>query len=141
MGKFKNLSRTDPATVSTGFGSQSYFHAVGGGPPIIFLSTIIVSDCNLSEPKLTYNNKLQKSIEGACLEGEWERLVGAVGQIIRVREFGGQLIGCNLSFGTAYASVDSSKFRLSHTVIIYFLQIVRYPISICSSWGTSFQWT
>jgi hypothetical protein len=122
MGRYKNLSRADPATVSTGVGSQTYFHAVGGGPPLIFISTIIVSDCNLLEGKMTNNNKLQKSIEGACFEGEWERLVGAIGQVIRVREFKGQVVGGNLTFGTAYASVDFGMFPHSQIHFVHHLK-------------------
>lgn len=122
MGKYKNLSRADPATVSTGVGSQSYFHGVGGGPPIIFTSTIIVSDCNLLEGKMTNNNKLQKSVEGACFAGEWERLVGAIGQVIRLRQFKGQIAGGDLTFGTAYAPVNFGKFPLWNIHVGYCLK-------------------
>jgi hypothetical protein len=45
--KFANLSRTNPARISTGVGSLTYFHAVGGGTLIVFLLTIVVKDCNL----------------------------------------------------------------------------------------------
>ncbi len=110
VGPFRNISRTNPAKISTGFGNQTYFHAVGGGPPFVFTSVIHVSACHLDEPKHNSNGKVQKLIEGACIEGEWERLVGAIGQVIHAREFMGQINGGDLSFGTAYASADSGVF-------------------------------
>jgi len=36
LANFRNLSCTDPAKVSTAVGSQTYFHAVGGGGPLLF---------------------------------------------------------------------------------------------------------
>jgi hypothetical protein len=107
VANFCNISRADPAHISTGFGNQTYFHPVGGGAPFVFTSVIHVSSCHLEEPKVNSNGKMQKVIEGACIEGEWERLIGAIGQVIHAREFKGQLNGSNLSFGTAYTSVDS----------------------------------
>jgi hypothetical protein len=107
-GVFRNISRSDTARISTGFGSQTYFHAIGGGPAIMFTSIVQVSACYLDEPKVSSNGKMQKLIEGACIEGEWERLVGAIGQVIHAREFKGQLNGGNLLFSTSFASADSS---------------------------------
>lgn len=106
MGGFANLSRIDPARISTGVGSKTYFHGIGGGLPIIFLSVIVVKECNVGEPKANSTGKLQKFVEGACIEGEWERLVGAIGQIIHAREYKAQLFLDNLSFGTAYSSSE-----------------------------------
>jgi len=107
--KFTNLSCTDPAKISTGVGSLTYFHAVGGGTPIIFLSTIVVKDCNLQDAKMSSTGRFQKIIEGACIEGEWERLVSAIGQVIHAREFKAQLYMDNLSFATTYGS-DNCMF-------------------------------
>lgn len=102
--KFANLSRTDPVRISTGVGSSTYFHAVGGGTPIVFLSTIVIKDCSLQAAKISSAGRSQKIIEGACIEGEWERLVGAIGHIIHARKFKAQLYLNNLSFATAYGS-------------------------------------
>jgi len=102
--KFANLSRTDPAKISTGMGSSTHFHAVGGGAPIVFLSTIVVKDCNLQDAKVSSTGRFQKVIEGACIEGEWERLVGAIGHVIHAREFKAQYYMDNLSFATTYSS-------------------------------------
>ena len=87
-------------------GSSTYFHAVGGGTPIIFLSTIVVKDCNLQDAKMSSTGRFQKVIEG-----EWERLVGAIGHIIHAREFKAQFYMDNLSFATAYSS-DNCIFSL-----------------------------
>lgn len=53
------------------------------------------------------NGKMQKVIAGACIAGEWERLVGAIGMVIHQREFKAQLAQDNLSFSTAYSSSSS----------------------------------
>jgi hypothetical protein len=114
--KFFNLSRTDPAKISTGVGSSTYFHAVGGGMPIVFLSTIVVKDCNLQDAKISSTGRRQKVIEGACIEGEWERLVGAIGHVIHAREFKAQYYVDNLSFATAYDSCMFVIFILLDTI-------------------------
>jgi hypothetical protein len=86
---------------------QMHFHAVGGSSPLTFVSTIVVNECNLQQPKLGSNGKWQKVIEGACIEGEWERLVGSIGMIANVTDYKAQICEGNLSFGTAYASQDN----------------------------------
>ena len=98
-----NLSRTDPAKISTGFGSQIHFHAVGGGGPLTFVSTIRVADCYLVEPKLSKNGKFQRLIDGGLIEGEWERLVGAIGQVIHQTEYVAQIVSGYFSFTTSFA--------------------------------------
>jgi hypothetical protein len=103
----RNLSRCDPKYVSTGFGGATYFHQVGGGSPTVFISVIRVSDCHLVEPKLTNHGKFQKVLEGACIQGEWERLVGAIGQIINEQEYKAPLEAGRLTFGTAFGTGDS----------------------------------
>ena len=119
-GNIRNLSRSDPAKISIGIGSQNPFHAVSGSGPLVFVSTIVVSECNLREPKLnSKNGKLQKVIEGACIEGEWERLVGAIGMIVNATDYKAQFQGGNLSFGTAFASQDYGTCALvGRTVIL-----------------------
>jgi hypothetical protein len=109
VGSIRNLSRSDPAKISYGVGSQTHFHTVGGGGPLTFISTIVVHECNLQEPKVYPNGKSQKIIVGACIEGEWERLVGSIGMIANVTEYKSQLQGGNLTFGTAYASQDHGR--------------------------------
>jgi len=115
-GSYHNLSRIDPATISTGVGSSTYFHAVGGGSPYMFTSLVLVNSCHLDEPRTSSAGKTQKLIEGACIEGEWERLVGCIGQIIHAREFKGQIQAGNLSFTTAFASAGNRAF-----IILFFI--------------------
>jgi hypothetical protein len=117
VGNFRNLSRFDPAKVSVGIGSQSHFHAVGGGGPLVFVSTIIVNECSLREPKMSQNGKLHKFIEGACIEGEWERLVGAIGMIINETTYKAQFQGGNVLFGTAFGDYGTCA-RVVWTVIL-----------------------
>ncbi|KIM74689.1 hypothetical protein PILCRDRAFT_14243 [Piloderma croceum F 1598] len=99
-----NLSQSDPAKISTGFGSQTYFHAVGGSGPFTFISTIRVSECYLIDPKPSANGKTQRLIEGALVEGKWEQLVGAIGQVINKLEYKAQIQAGYLSFSTSFAS-------------------------------------
>jgi len=94
--------------ISTGFGSQTYFHTTVGGGPLTFVSTIRVGDCHLIDPKTNANGKVQKLIEGAVIEGEWERLVGAIGQVINRSEYRAQIQAGYVSFATAFSSPDSS---------------------------------
>jgi hypothetical protein len=111
---YKNLSRIDPAVVSTGIGSSKYFHPVGGGAPYIFTSLILVSSCHLDVPHVSSSGRSQKLVEGACIEGEYERLVGCIGQIIRLREFKSQTSAGNISFTTAFSQANNSmSFRCS----------------------------
>jgi hypothetical protein len=101
---YKNLSRINPVVISTGVGNSTYFHPVSGGAPYIFTSLILVSSCYLDVPKTSNTGRTQKYVEGACIEGEYERLVGCIGQIIHSREFKGQIAGGNISFATAFAT-------------------------------------
>jgi hypothetical protein len=94
--------------VFTSVRSSNYFHPVGGGAPYVFTSLIMVSLCYLDEPKTLSAGKTQKLVEGACIEGEWERLVGCIGQIISSREFRGQIVGGNVSFTTVFATARNS---------------------------------
>lgn len=107
MGFYANLSRTDPALISTTFTSQQYFHVLGGGVrPLIFTSAIIVSECHLHFPKTFTAAKPTKVISGGLFAGEWERFVGAVGMVIGAQNFGAQLFKDNLSFSTSAALTD-----------------------------------
>jgi hypothetical protein len=125
MGKFVNLARVDPARISTGVG-RSFFHRVGGGPAMVFVSVIVVKECYLDKPKASSNGKLQKIIEGACIEGEWERLVGAIGQIIHAREYKAQLYLDNLTFGTAYGSPESCTSVLPFVCVCLIIETFFY---------------
>jgi hypothetical protein len=51
--------------------------------------------------------KMQKLIEGAGIEGEWERLVGALGQIIDKAEYKAQVQSGYVSFSTLLVGSDS----------------------------------
>jgi hypothetical protein len=99
---FANLSRADPAIISTGYLGQTYLHLLTGGPrALTFTSVIIVDSCHLVEAKPASNSKPVKAISGALIEGEWERLIGAIGMVLRERDFKAQLFKDNLSFTTA----------------------------------------
>jgi hypothetical protein len=72
------------------------------------------------------NGKQQKVIEGACIEGKWEHLVGAIGMIVNAAEFKSQIMAGNLTFGTAYASPDYGMYTCSVFVAI----LIEYmPVS------------
>lgn len=109
-GGIHNLARFDPAKISIGVGSQTYLHPVGGGLPLTFVSTVIVGDCHLTQPKTSPNGKMNKFIEGAGIEGEWDRLVGALGQVIDKVEYKAQIQAGYVSFSTAFASSESGVF-------------------------------
>jgi hypothetical protein len=111
-GGILNLARADPTRISTGVGSQKYLHAVGGGPPLTFVSTVVVGECHLIEPKTYNTGKMQKLIEGAGIEGEWDRLVGALGQIIDQTEYSAQIQAGYVSFSTSFASPTSGVYTL-----------------------------
>ena len=129
-GKYSNAARRSPAGYSTGTGSQTHFHPVGGGAPIIFTSVVVVDSSHLFEPKMTGNGKMQKVIAGACIAGEWERLVGAVGMVIHQREFKAQLAQDNLSFSTAYSS--SSSDTGMHAVVVALHRLTPFHVHIRS---------
>jgi hypothetical protein len=108
--QFANLSRVDPAYVSTGCNGSKHFHRLASTAPIVFTSVIVVSSSSLLEPKMTTNSKPAKMISGALIAGEWERFVGAIGMVLWEREFKGQLFRDNLSFMTAPLMVDGKLF-------------------------------
>jgi hypothetical protein len=110
FGNYRNLSRIDPMVISTGVHNSNYFHPVGGGAPYVFTSLILVSSCHLDEPKTSHGGRRQKIVEGACIEGEWERLVGCIGHIIRSREFTSQVVAGNLSFTTSFTTAKNREF-------------------------------
>jgi hypothetical protein len=106
--KFANLSRIDPALVSTGVNGKNYLHPVGNGShPIVFTSVIVVDECHLIRPKSSANNKPFKMIGGKVFSGEWERLVGCIGMILGIRDFKAQLFKDVLSFTTTFQSNES----------------------------------
>ena len=119
--KYFNLSREDPALVSTGSFGRNYFHAVGDATALIFTSVIVVNTCYLAEPKISDNMKPVKVIEGALLEGEWERFVGAIGMIMGEDEFRAQLFKDYLSFSTIVATgyEGSSSMSFISLLIIF----------------------
>jgi len=47
--------------------------------PTMFTSLVLVNSCYLTSQERRLAGKTQKVIEGACIEGEWERLVGCIG--------------------------------------------------------------
>ena len=107
-GRTRNLSRHDPANISYGVGNQPYLHANSGGGPLVFVSTVVVSQCHLIDARINAtNSRSQKLIEGACIEGEMERLVGAIGQVINQVEYKGQIQAGNISFATTFSTGDS----------------------------------
>jgi hypothetical protein len=95
-----NLSRTDPAKISTGSNGKKHFHSLQSDQPLVFTSVIVVDQCYLEDGKATSTGKLQKILKGMLLEGEFERFVGNIGMIIRSREFGAQIYKDILDFST-----------------------------------------
>jgi hypothetical protein len=77
---------------------------VGGSAPVTFVSVVKVRECFLVNPKVS-NNKIQKVIEGASIDGEWERVVCAIGQIINHKEYKSQIQGGYLQFSTTFSPV------------------------------------
>jgi hypothetical protein len=114
VGRFANLSRDDPALITSGDNSKNYFHLLRSGmTPMIFTSVIIVNQCHLVEPKVAGNGRMYKVIDGALMAGEFECFVGAIGMIIGEEEFKAQLYMDNLSFATAFSPSDSSEVPCS----------------------------
>jgi hypothetical protein len=110
-GNFANLSRVDPAIISTGHLGHTYLHLLqGGARPLIFTSVIVVDSCHLLEAKPAPNSKPVKAIAGSLLEGEWERLIGCIGMIIHEHDFKAQLYKDNLSFTTAPSTAEGESF-------------------------------
>ena len=114
MGGVRNLSRSDPAKLSTGFGSQTYFHATGGSGPLTFVSAVRVGECHLIDPKTSANGRIQRLIEGAVIAGEWDRLVAVIGHVINQVEFKAQIQAGYVSFATALTSPESGKLLVLH---------------------------
>lgn len=107
-----------------GTGSQTYFHPLGGGSPILFTSVIVVNNCHLMEARSIASGKMQKVIDGAGIAGEWERFVGGIGMVLNAREFKAQLYMDNLSYAMAYSSLEStseSLFSFLHAQLLIFL--------------------
>jgi hypothetical protein len=114
VGGVRNLSRSDPAKLSTGFGSQTYFHATGGGGPLTFVSAVRVGECHLIDPKTSANGRIQRLIEGAVIAGEWDRLVAVIGHVINQVEYKAQIQAGYVSFATALTSPESGKLLVLH---------------------------
>ncbi len=111
------MARSDPANISTGFGGQTYLHAVGGSPPLTFVSTVVVGQCHLIDYKTHSNGKMQKLIEGIGIEGEWDRVVGALGQVIDKVEYKAQIQAGYVSFSTAFADPESGALPYYEVVL------------------------
>jgi hypothetical protein len=107
-GCIRNLSRHDPANISYGVGNQPYLHANGSGGPLVFVSTVVVGQCHLIDARINaINSRSQKLIEGACIEGKMERLVGAIGQAINKVEYKGQIQAGYITFATSFSTGDA----------------------------------
>jgi hypothetical protein len=110
------LLREDPAHMSTGQFGRNFFYNVSGTLPTMFTSVIIVNSCYLDEPKVPGFGKPVKVIDGALIEGEWERFGGATGMILGVDAFQGQLFKDYLSFSTMASTshhMSASKYWIS----------------------------
>jgi hypothetical protein len=66
---------------------------------------------------MSHNGQLHKFIEGACIEGEWEHLIGAIGMIINESTYKAQFQGGNVLFSTAFADYGTCA-RVIWTVIL-----------------------
>ena len=97
---FMNISRADPAKISTGSHGKKHFHGIRSDQPLVFTSVVIVDLCCLEDGRTTAAGKLQKIIKGSLLGGEFERFVGNIGMIIRARTFSAQLYKDILDFST-----------------------------------------
>jgi hypothetical protein len=121
---YKNIGRTPVHLVSIGVNGRNYMHAVGGGGPMIFISIIRVHACNIFEPLLSQGvGKPLRSVQGAMIEGEWERAIGSIGMIINEKEFRAPLFRDDLSFTTAFGSNESgmcSHFKLHLDIELQF---------------------
>jgi hypothetical protein len=126
-----NLSRVDPAFVSTGLHGKKHFHRVGNDQPLLFLSVVKVDQCYLADGRTTSIGKLQKIVRGTLLEGEFERFVGAIGMVIREQDFKAQLYKDVLDFSTFMAFDEKSMFFYCGLICV--VKILTLPSAPSSS--------
>lgn len=107
-----NLSRVDPAVVSTGNHGKKHFHTLLNDQPLVFTSVIVVDQCYLNEGKTNSAGKSQKLLRGSLLEGEFERFVGAVGMVAQVSDFRAQYYKDVLDFSTFMEFGDGGTLLL-----------------------------
>jgi len=124
-----NLSRVDPAFVSTGLHGKKHFHRVANDQPLLFTSVVIVDQCYLAEGRTTTNGKLHKLIKGTLLEGEFERFVGAIGMITRERHFMAQLYKDALDFSTLMDFGDKCMFSV-HFLVFVVISLSDFVVSV-----------
>jgi len=75
---------------------------------------------------------MQRLIEGALIEGEWERLVGAIGQVIDKSEYKAQIQAGYVSFATSFANpVPGELFHFLIILIMLMTQQELPPLLIC----------
>lgn len=115
----------DPRRLMINQISQPFIHRLDASRPIILTSVMLVSDCHLINLKTSSNTKPQKVISGGIFEGEWERLVGAIGMIAHVTDYKAQLYMDKLSFSTAPQQGDGAQsyfnmFRLLISDFLFF---------------------
>ena len=60
---------------------------------------------------------MQKLIEGIGIEGEWERLVGALGQVIDKDQYKAQIEAGYVSFSTSFTSPVSGVLPYYYVVL------------------------
>ena len=112
-GKYGNLSRMDPALVTTGLNGRTDFRSVrAGGSPKLFTSVGETGECHLEEPKMTGVQRLQRILSVSILAGEYERFVGAVGMISNLHIFAAQMKADYLDFTSAMDFSKPGQFHI-----------------------------
>lgn len=102
-----NLSRVDPATLST---SQNSVVLHGNLSPVTCLSLIRVTESHLDTPKQMGSlDRYYKGITGIMLSYEWERMVSVIGMIYSMNNYYGPIYANTVSFSTKASSLSSSK--------------------------------
>lgn len=100
-GSWANLSRVDPALISTGKGFNYFFGLSSQGSKFMkFISVGLVGACHLYEPHAIANNRFRKQISIALFGGEHERFIGAMGMITNQERYGLSLVGDYVEFST-----------------------------------------
>lgn len=112
-GNMGNLSRIDPAMVSTGGGVPYFFSLPSGGLKfMMFTSVGVVGACNIKEPyAMGSQGRIRKQITLSLFGGEHERLVGAIGMVTNQPQYGFPISGDFIEFSTTVG--DMSMYFLS----------------------------
>lgn len=101
-GSWVNLSRVDPALISTGKGFNYFFGLSSQGTKFMkFISVGLVGAYHLYEPYAIAHNRFRKQISIALFGGEHERFIGAMEMITNQERYGLSLVDDYVEFSTA----------------------------------------